>query len=166
MDTSEKYIKMCAAAEEIQAMRAPNKRREILGGYELSYAFESGDWIAYYEDSKWGIAVKGDTIYDPSIYHRDDPPTWVKKIEIDFPFVGCDEGNFATQNIEKIIWLPRLDQLIEIDMQGIDFVAGIKKILLSHLDEFEANNVTIEQMWLELVMKEIFHKTWNGEKWS
>ncbi len=147
---------MCEAAEEIQTMRAPTGKNEIAGGYRLDYPFIAGDWFAVYENKKLDAIILGDTIYRPNVIYWDNSEIYHRKpVEIDLQFVRFDEGDFMSKNIEKIAWLPRLDQLIEI------VACSPSRFIMSH----QENEDSLEMIWLAIVMREKFKKYWNGEKW-
>lgn len=152
MIDSPSYIHKCEMAEEIQAMRAPEAHEEIVNGYKLTYPFEFGDWFSLYYNNKWDVVVYGNTIYRPSIYYR-------KKIdaELSCDFVGFDEGDPSAEHIEKIAWLPRLDQLL-------DIATGMEVSMdeaLQILDETRR-----EERFLDVIMRNKFGKKWNGENWE
>jgi hypothetical protein len=72
---------------------------------------------------------------------------------------------------EKVIWLPRQDQLQEmaypdgkmaIDQLG-NVVSWFNHIARSYVWQFGESR---EQLWLAFVMWEKFSKKWDGEKWT
>lgn len=76
---------------------------------------------------------------------------------------------------EELIWLPRQDQLQKMvnnvyDLPGLIaafnyFCHNIYDVELRSKQRAYKYFVTIEQLWLAFVMKEIFNKTWNGRDW-
>lgn len=145
MDTSEKYIKMCESAVEIQAMRAPDKD----GQYA---SFEYGDFFAtfgeHWMDKKpcRHIEVYGTTDNLPSRHEMPSPHDTVY-------LPGFEEGD--GYETEKIIWLPRLDQLIAMNADTPwHFTLSIPE-----------NGNSLETTWLAIVMRNKFEKSWNGKEW-
>ncbi len=61
---------------------------------------------------------------------------------------------------DKIIWLPRQDQLQE--MSGLDWRSFDKKCLVY---EHPTLVPTKEQAGIRVVMKEKYNKTWDGNNW-
>ena len=61
------------------------------------------------------------------------------------------------------IWLPRQDQLQEmVDISDWRFkLVNCASFLADNFGSF----ATMEQLWLAFVMKEKYHKIWNGEDW-
>jgi len=76
-------------------------------------------------------------------------------------FYGKDDVNGT------IIWLPRQDQLQEI--YDKDFGTCLERIWdykESCENYYYENLISMEQVWLHIVMKEKFHKIWDGKKWK
>ena len=146
MDTSEKYIKMCQQAQEIQDLQhypilEDWQKLEELKEYFVS--FECGDFIAFNsnESDIVNIWVFGDPIHEKE----------VKSIK-------C--------------WLPRQDQLQDIIIDEIYGGSCFRMLMNFGLKLREDTNYdmtsTAEQLWLSFIMKEKFHKRWNeqDEKWD
>lgn len=159
MDTSEKYIKMCGAADEIQAMRAPAPPSN-------QYRFDVGDWFATldrradYRDEKYVVEILGTITEQPEL--SSSTPE-----EIDIETGGYNEGGGYYP--KKIIWLPRLDQLIELVAAAnlLSIIVDSEKALSmlgNHL--IKPKSKSKEILWLELFMYYVHKKAWNGEKWS
>jgi len=129
MDFSEKYIKMCAEAEEIQ--------RELFCGHYDDYV--------YIECGEKDIMFSGVFIFD-----------FCKKF----------------RNIQKIVMLPRQDQLQQmlspfyVDENGKVDWREMYEDLFYHLPILIEID-TPEQAWLHLVMKVKYNKIWDDkkEKW-
>jgi hypothetical protein len=71
------------------------------------------------------------------------------------PIVGIDNNYYITN--DKLIWLPRQDQLqgmSGLTWQGFD-IACLKY-----------NSDTKEQASIQVVYKEKYNKVWNGEEWT
>lgn len=65
---------------------------------------------------------------------------------------------------DKIIWLPRQDQLQEITQLTTWYL----ELYFHHwfLKNSEINTEkTMEQLWLSFMMKQKFNKTWDGKNW-
>lgn len=86
------------------------------------------------------------------------------EITIDVPF------RVITTSKNKVIWLPRQDQLQNI-VQGKRYYRVLERfyqwyilkiVETSLLEKFKS----LEQLWLAFVMKEKFNKKWDGEKWE
>lgn len=67
-----------------------------------------------------------------------------------------------SKDIDKMVWLPRQDQLQE--MVNIKTVNDFVNALIERL-AFEYRNGSMEQLWLAFVMAELYKKRWNGEEW-
>jgi len=100
MDTSEQYIKMCDCPE-------------IQGQKEN---FENGDWFAWFESVAGGkrgdlvIAIVGTTYYE---FTRKEAIGRAGGDYFRLSTVGFDEGDCELGWKDKIIWLPRQDQIQE-----------------------------------------------------
>ena len=119
MDTSEQYIKMCAAAKEIQ------------------------------QNHKW---IYGDC-------WSDDGKSVKIVLPLHFPVTNC-------------IWLPRQDQL---QAMVWAHTAGTYNLVATKLfafsDYWEENGIptefiSMEQLWLSFVQKELQNKVWDGKGWA
>ena len=137
MDTSEKYIKMCEMAKEIQSR-------------PRSYP---GD---VWHHEKWGIGIAN--------YHYPKLPS-DEGAEKVFWFDGYGSKTVLEVGRPVIVggtftWLPRQDQLQEM------VKATPKKDNLVPNTGFWAWNKmkTWEQLWLAFIMFKKFHKTWDDEK--
>ncbi len=80
-----------------------------------------------------------------------------------------------THSIEKVVWIPRLSQLLEIvaehdgNYQAIFTLQSFKLYTdqqLSARHDWGLKFSTLEQMALCYVMHEIHGLTWTGEKWE
>lgn len=129
MTITPKYIAMCAAAEEIQAMRAPrlsNFSKQSVDAMD----YEMGDWLTWWNNrlGKMDIFLWGSL---------------------------CDITDDDGRRPDKIAWLPRLDQLLEI---AGDIEMSIKEASAV----FKTNR---EEEFLVVVMRNKYGKKWNGESW-
>lgn len=160
MDTSKEYIKMCEKAEEIQ---------EILDClyYRIQNVF------AVREKRKQCIHEE-DKLFIPYSYDKLYCERCGKKLE-EYEATYIDTYRtkpFAIdKEIKKFIWLPRQDQLQE--------MVKSKAFSYYHLwckmyQYFSCSEnpygvkiglMSMEQLWLAFVMREKYHKTWNGEDW-
>ena len=74
-----------------------------------------------------------------------------------------DSNRFRHEWYTDRIWLPRQDQLQE--MIDGDWVKSFITFMWWYQDENTEIYKSMEQLWLSLVMKEEYGKTWNGEEW-
>lgn len=148
MTTTPDYIKKCEMAEEIQAMRAP----EITGTPytdAVDFSFDSGDFFVFTEErsNRDSVFVYGDTVYQPEISVDDKKEIFINMVS------GTDAGGGYCA--KKIIWLPRLDQLLDL-LSGVEIspreVTGI----------FSSDR---EEKLLTVLMRNKFGKKWDGEQW-
>ena len=162
MDFSTEYQKMCAAAKEIQ---------EIHKLQEHEVDFDEGDYVyvEYYGGDKCVELISSGEYSIGGIRGVYSSTT-----------AGYCEGSGS--NIISFIWLPRLDQLI--DMMGDGGVGdGVYLLLrrkndvgnIQHLfyteiykDDIMSGGMygnSYEQTALMRVMQKNYGKTWNGEEW-
>jgi len=82
-----------------------------------------------------------------------------KFLVVAYPYATYDNTDHLLK--QNIIWLPRIDQLIELScMQDADFF--IECIKMEYLLEPDPS---AEIKGLAAVMKCIYNKYWNGEDW-
>jgi hypothetical protein len=176
IDKSEVYIKMCAQANEIQ--------KKCNHNYEDSF-------IRIYEESKCEILTKKlYNSFDKS--HKDNIDKWMKDNPDLISFGHLYKWSTGKQIIsdiieyqhsirwaeelgnDKLIWLPRQDQLQEIvtdmgtwiDKRPLNVLARFNEWMRFSDMTWINDNTTIEQMWLAFVMQEKYNKIWDGEKWQ
>jgi hypothetical protein len=148
---------MCEAAEEIQAMRAPVPPSN-------SFRFNDGDWFAAFDrradhrDEIYSIDILGTITESPEL-------SLSTPGEVSVEIGGWNEG--GGYYAKKVIWLPRLDQLLELLS-----VKRLLKLFASDQSGFALlfykmieHGENLECAWLELVMSQRYKKVWNGEKW-
>ena len=66
------------------------------------------------------------------------------------------------------IWLPRQDQIqemMEIPCTVWRASSLFRKVQKFIMDYKELEPLSMEQIWLCIVMKDLYNKTWNGEDW-
>ena len=154
MDKSEIFVKMCEKAEEIQR-RPPSD----ISGLSLSNSL---------------LRV------------------FITTNAVNIPFYDLEGNCWFIRNNEKSIWLPRQDQLQEIAFEHLkqkypayeqgkivkynyntfdllnsftNFIADFEHIVV-HNEEYSLLETTSnERLWLMLVMKKLYNKTWNGKEW-
>ena len=154
MTTTPDYIRKCEMAEEIQAMRAPNLGGAFIsydGSAEVSFNLLAGDCFACKhlgDDSYYQVFFYGNTSVRPVIYRGTPENDWSAHLQY-----SKDDGENAV--VTKIIWLPRLDQLLDM-LDGVDIslheIAGI----------FTSDR---EEKLLDVIMRNKFGKKWDGEMW-
>lgn len=149
MTATPDYIKKCEMAEEIQAMRAPTNEQELADGYIAHFCFKGGDFFTdgeLFTSGNFAIHVLGSLTSGPYIYHRHGVET------LELP---ARELHDRSESVAKIIWLPRLDQLLDM-LDGVDIslheIAGI----------FTSDR---EEKLLDVIMRNKFGKKWDGEQW-
>lgn len=145
MDVSREYIEMCEKAQEIQISKKHYYLRD-----EFFYNRYGEICTVVNIDINEGCNIPKLAFFDDSTLVSD----WVKEEEL-----------------SKLIWLPRQDQLqemIEIDeyllenkTRGLRLAEHCEGWCLSdkYMEQFE----TMEQLWLATVMKEKYNKQWNPE---
>ena len=153
MDTSEKYIKMCEQAQEIQDLR---KFLDSGNKFEL---WEDSDFCHIElssQNKEFDLVKSRTTIFNKS-----------------FQYFLCDSKCLHySEAYSKTIWLPRQDQLQEIyflnsDDKTLDkFISSLLSVL--YLIKWENNHCSFEQLWLAFTMKEKYNKLWNeaNEQWE
>ena len=66
------------------------------------------------------------------------------------------------------IWLPTLEQLFEManweTVSRDDIIGGLNELASDILKTDDP--IPWNEFWLMIVMKEKYHKTWNGKKWE
>ena len=69
-------------------------------------------------------------------------------------------------DIETAIWLPRQDQLQDMtDYNGNGELLYAIDEFFESTENIENDMITMEQLWLALVMKTLYNKIWNGKDW-
>ena len=152
MDKSEKYIEMCKQAIEVQRLW----KRD-----DGDFAYTDGDLDSYPQ----GTRIIWHSKMTNSGYHDWDSNWYIPE--------GC-------------VWLPRQDQLQEILKESHSMGTMIQDLYWFYDPEHfcpESDNEfrvctceqkgverrthfsTIEQLWLAVVMDEIYKKEWNGIEW-
>lgn len=154
MTTTPGYIKKCEMAEEIQAMRAPeieDASSSYDGSTEVSFNLWAGDCFACKHigsDNHWQVLFYGNTSVRPVIYRGTPENNWSAHLQY-----SKDDGENAV--VTKIIWLPRLDQLL-------DLLSGIEISPREVTGMFSSDR---EEKLLTVLMRNKFGKKWDGEKW-
>jgi len=150
------YIRKCEMAEEIQAMRAPmidGAVRNYDGSMEVPFSLMVGDFFACKHlgvDNFIETRCYGDTSVLPVIYRGTPENVWSVHLQYS---KDLDENAV----VDKIIWLPRLDQLFYI-ANGVEISANKAFIFMA------AENK--EEILLTVIMRNKFGKKWNGENWE
>lgn len=144
MDITKLYVDMCEKSSEIQGLWKP----------------EMGDWF-HAECTDWqigqaGFAYEGKVNEVPRVMYDGKP----------IPYLTAELSAEGWLH-EKLIWLPRQDQL-----QGMikwDSIFIIKRgdtyFRRSCGTNYEQGK-SLEQVWLAFVMKEKYNKTWKDETWD
>jgi hypothetical protein len=75
-----------------------------------------------------------------------------------------DDHNYFAGTPEKVIWLPRQDQLQEMLRETEYYLTwNFYEFVMKSIEPNERRSM--EKLWLLFVMKEKFNKTWNGSDW-
>jgi hypothetical protein len=159
MDTSIQYIQMCDTAKEIQD--------QVKTDEGIVYAQK---WCGWNKQVNYNTYIGIDKYkYDKDVYISDG-----------------EEKKMNERWLEKLIWLPRQDQLQQMILMEtdlfVDYNGDIKTLethwltnLLTEFHDFfnkrylnktfgaEPNFKSFEQAWLSYVMKEVYRKQWNPE---
>ncbi len=160
MDFSKEYVRMCAAAgKELQERWEPKE----------------GDWIYLKTDnysiddflclSSYAIAGEQRAIYVTEIKERH--VAWGRGEEIPSNLPTYEKRGYFWYPIESFIWIPRLDQLLEMisGEQGLQSLCyelyGFSTSIWG--EGFTILGGSIEQMCLALVMREKFGKIWHPD---
>jgi hypothetical protein len=150
MDMSRKYIEMCSKATEIQELRK-------VDGEGLRY--EWGDVIF---TNELDVRIVSFGKIDPRLNYDN-------KIVINKEDISYD----SSVEVQKIVWLPRQDQLDSIatysnPFENVKF--GFMETIYSKFFKYCELNTknhglkTFEKQWLSFIMKENFGKEWNEDK--
>jgi len=143
MDTTEKYIKMCEKAEEIQGLLDEE---------------EDGNYL--YVKKTQSIKITGHPwFYWLENYGNGNPcQQWVSY------YWESDSPDYYGQDV---VWLPRQDQLQEMIAKPKYNLAKLRAITHFIMNEYGISiDWSMEQLWLAFVMKERWNKVWDGEKWE
>ena len=149
MDTTETYIKMCEKATEIQ-----KDTPQEVGGSSKGFALGGLIFLSQRE--------------------REGDYFWVHDREMIDICEAC--GHKHSYHVEdKVVWLPRQDQLQEMVMRencSEDIKDGAFLTTCLMVDWYKESGFTqsgwfssMEQLWLAFVMKEKYNKVWNGSEW-
>ena len=144
MDTSKQYVEMCSKAKEIQDLQPVIKDTWD----DEDYRYTSFYYFPNEHDTENGGSIR--------IFKWDNDEC--------HPIIGDYHDN-----AEGCIWLPRQDQLQNM-IEG-----NLNHLILSFQDfymencvfdqKFDADKISMEQLWLAFVMKEKYSKIWNGTDW-
>lgn len=149
MDTTNKNILMCEKAVEIQESDVRHK-------FGNTVSFQCHENVKYSRASCFILcsSKRDDTARIASQDNRGLSTTW-----------------------DKLIWLPRQDQLQDMIVNHGGFYKGLSSFgkVFRRLDNFHSSVDTahkyygqfdsMEQLWLAFVMKEKYSKLWNGNDW-
>ena len=158
MDTSQKYIKMCERAEEIQKIY-----QQVLNRNRRRYTCFNSSGYCFYRHH--------DTIIEEA---RIDLKGWVvarvkQEYTFEIQFHCIDDVLNWKDSLKECIWLPRQDQL-----QKIIFINEIEELCIDFNNwcgwftqrkrEYAKLFTSMEQLWLAYVMFVKSNKIWNSEK--
>jgi len=156
MDTTISYVEMCKKAHEIQC-----------------HDFERGDYFYIPKGTRYtgepdGIAdediisifIPQEGRYYPFTSVYTDVDSTVMCIGTVF-----SEYPFAEEYcISDVVWLPRQDQLQGmLSDDGVCLVLTLGKFFVERL--LSNASLSMEQLWLAIVMHVQFNKTWNSIEW-
>lgn len=149
MDKSAKYIKMCQEAKEIQKLWRP----------------ELGDFVWGIPDSEGELTVS--ICLSVDYYHSAYEQFELVDVAIADLWDEHKEIDFEWWDKEKLVWLPRQDQLqkifykhLQLDYPVIVDMYDFIKENLEYVKQF----TSLEQLWLAYVMHEEYGKVWDEDK--
>lgn len=143
MDTSKEYIEMCDAAEEIQAISKP---LDIVYAQRWNGKNKEISYSSHYGFDKY--------LYDLQVYSLEG-----------------EEKKMNERWIEKLIWLPRQDQLQEITFSSNTpthpvVVNEFWYFMNGFIMPKNSRPQSMEQFTLMLLMRKLYTKWWNGKNWE
>jgi len=146
MDFTEKYIKMCEKAEEIQERWKPRD------GDFIARVWWNGKW--YRKFVGFAKVMGGGTYIEvvPSTYSFD---------------IEEKERSIEKYGYREWIWLPRQDQLQEMCAPPLDILVVEFWQWIPH-EQVAVKYTSMEQLWLAFVMWELYGKIWDDgkEEWA
>ena len=139
MDTSEKYIEMCRAAEEIQKLKPTEADART-----WFYCTEHKRFLEY-------------------------------NSELEYQWCGSWNDWHSSDGEERVIWLPRQDQLQDLLNDDLrDIAEGFYDYMTTEGYNYEYPEFndarckefgSMEQLWLAYVMETKYGKQWDGTAW-
>ena len=191
MDKTEVFIKMCEKAEEIQKLRK-YEEGDIFYIWKGT-SFEDNDELGggqVKEDLPIMLKNMGGGRYYR--YAMRSYGLEVGSYGLEVGSVFSEDPHGRIYKLEDVIWLPTQDQLQEIAFEHLkqkypayeqgkivkynyntfdllnsftNFIADFEHIVV-HNEEYSLLETTSnERLWLMLVMKKLYNKTWNGKEW-
>jgi len=156
MDTSTEYVEMCKKAHEIQHHDFErgdyfhiSKGTHYTGEYEGVTSEDMTDIFIPQEGRDYPFTSVG--------YNGDDTVMYIGSVFSEYPFA-------EEYRISDVVWLPRQDQLQEmLSDDGVYLVLTLEKFFVERL--LSNVSLSMEQLWLAIVMHEKFNKIWNGIEW-
>lgn len=149
MDKSETNIKMCERAEEIQRLRSLDcafNDSPTLSPSELMKYAEAGDCFYHYYFKK----VKYFNDEDAHIQVIGGKITWLPHQD----------------QLQEMLYYPLLSLLIEFVKFVVEDIIPIKEGVRTWVfRQYCGQFTSMGQLWLAFVMKEKYHKIWDGENW-
>jgi hypothetical protein len=136
MDVSKEYIEMCQKTKEIQ-----DKELEDGDYFCLTTLFDRDSW-----EQHW----------------------WIEPCKV-LIYHGYHHHSIIEEILPNLIFLPRQDQLQEMIKIGNDIgtlYRFYKWIALKSTKNMYQVLNTMEKLWLSFVMKEKYHKIWDGQEWK
>ena len=142
MDITKIYVDRCEKSFELQGLWKP----------------EMGDWF-HAEHTDWqigqaGFAYEGEYDEVPRLMYDGRP----------IPYLIAELSAEGWLH-EKLIWLPRQDQLQEMVKDTCDVVFCVANAVNDGV--FRGQDlITLEQLWLAFVMREKYNKQWKDDTWK
>lgn len=169
MDCSAEYIKMCEKAEEIQSALSNNdgyggeiKQNDNNEPYPIA-------WI--YDDEPQCLKCEREV-------KSNFCPKCGSKTQIRVTGSICKDGPCSNDlESDRIVWLPRQDQLQWMLKNTHTFGWALDCFILWVYEVDEENRMiglnnnllkqftSMEQLWLTFIMKEKYNKVWDGKDW-
>jgi len=124
------------------------------------------------EIQKGNEFVEGDIFYE----RLSQPQSGGYQAGVHFEYEDYTWGSHAndkTYTRERLVWLPRQDQLqAMVDGTGgfyhtLRELQGFAQSVINDIEGKHGNRGlnSMEQLWLAFVMSELYGKIWNGENW-
>lgn len=156
MDTSEDNIKKCEKAQEMQKLR-PQEHSYIPDLFWSKH--RSVTCTVCEADDKW----------DHPVWNNDSKYCSVCGSELTETYNwSLTTGNYGSLiTTQNHIWLPRQDELQRMLIPSP--YRDYRNLLSFFFDWIDWDNLpassSMEQLWLDFVMKEKYGKIWNGDDW-
>ena len=111
------------------------------------------------------VYTEGDVFYEKLV--KPQPGGYQEGIYLEYDdFTWGSHAGDETYPREKLIWLPRQDQLQEMVESECPLALFLKFYRWMDLTDIAGFDDSMEQLWLAFVMKEKYNKVWDGNEWQ